>query len=223
MEKTCTLCNEVKSLDSFYASKSGSLGVASWCKSCWQIKNKANRAKNSAKAVDTSGPKVCATCGEEKPGAEFYRDKTKFDHLGRSCKDCTKEHRLSYYERNKEQIKARVSAYQKANPEVNARSRAKRKANGKRRLHDLKQNYGVTPEQYAEMLERAGGVCEICGRVPSEVSKKGPCVDHCHDTSKVRGILCAPCNMGIGHLRDDPDVLRKALEYLEHHSVESVI
>ena len=164
--------------------------------------------------------KTCKICGVRKFNDNFYVKDRKTERLDSKCKDCQKEISRKYYEENGKTVRERVYAYQKANPEVQARARAKRKANGKRRLADVRQNYGVSPEQYAEMLERAGGVCEICGRVPSEVSKKGPCIDHCHDSSKVRGILCAPCNMGIGHLRDDPEVLRKAIEYLETHSVQ---
>lgn len=223
MNKKCPDCGEVKPSDNFYKNKSAKDGLNSYCKGCWAVRARAQRDKTKNREVETPASKVCPSCGDDKPSSEYRSDKTKADHLSSSCSTCISARSRRYYEKNGESLRKKIYAYQKANPEVNARSRAKRKANGKRRLQDLKQNYGVTPEQYAEMLERAGGVCEICGRVPSEVSKKGPCVDHCHDTSKVRGILCAPCNMGIGHLRDDPGVLRKAIDYLEHHSVESVV
>lgn len=167
--------------------------------------------------------KKCSQCGANKDLGEFYVKDKKTGRLCAYCKECDKAKRKAYYEKNGDKVRARIRAYQKANPEVQARSVAKRRANGKRRLADVRQRYGVSEEQYAEMMERAGGVCEICGRVPSEVSKKGACVDHCHDSSKVRGILCAPCNSGIGSLQDDPAVLRKAIEYLETHSVHNVV
>lgn len=167
--------------------------------------------------------KTCKVCGREKFEDSFYVKDRKTGRLSGKCKDCQKEVSRKYYENNGEVMRERIYAYQKANPEVQARARAKRKANGKRRLQDIRQNYGVSPSQYAEMLERAGGLCEICGRVPSEVSKKGPCVDHCHDSGKVRGILCSPCNSALGGFRDDPEVLRKAIEYLETHAPKPVI
>ena len=223
MNKKCPDCGEVKSSNDFYKNKAARDGLNTYCKACWSVRAKAQRKKIKDAEVELPASKVCPSCSTEKPASEFRSDKTKADHLSSSCAECISSRSRSYYERNKDRIRANVKAYQKANPDVNARSRAKRRSNGKRRLADVKSKYGVTEEQYAEMLERAGGVCEICGRVPSEVSKKGACVDHCHDSSKVRGILCAPCNSGIGSLQDDPAVLRKAIEYLETHSVHDVV
>jgi hypothetical protein len=55
-----------------------------------------------------------------------------------------------------------------------------------------------------EMVE-----CEICG------DKDDLVIDHCHETNAYRGVLCRTCNMGIGHLKENKDVIRKALEYAE--------
>jgi hypothetical protein len=70
-------------------------------------------------------------------------------------------------------------------------------------------NYGLTEEDYQALLDRSGGLCEIC-RDPLD----SPNVDHCHATGRVRGLLCRACNTGIGHLKDDPAVLLAALNYL---------
>ena len=223
MNKKCPDCGEVKSSDDFYKNKAARDGLNTYCKVCWSVRAKAQRKKTKDAEVEPPASKVCPSCSTEKPASEFRSDKTKADHLSSSCAECISSRSRSYYERNKDRIRANVKAYQKANPETQARSVAKRRANGKRRLADVRQRYGVSEEQYAEMLERAGGVCEICGRDPVEVSKRGACIDHCHETGKVRGILCGPCNTGIGNLRDDPAVLRKALEYLETHSVHDVV
>lgn len=51
--------------------------------------------------------------------------------------------------------------------------------------------------------------CEICN------SKEDLVIDHCHDTKKVRGILCRFCNLGIGSLQENKEIIRKALEYAE--------
>lgn len=73
----------------------------------------------------------------------------------------------------------------------------------------IRRKYGLTPEQYADLLERQGGTCAICPRTtPLHV-------DHDHDTGAVRGILCGPCNRGVGLLGDDPNTLRAAAHYLE--------
>ncbi len=58
------------------------------------------------------------------------------------------------------------------------------------------------------------GRCAICG-VPAAEADEGVLeVDHCHDTGVVRGLLCGPCNRGIGNLGDSPELLRKATDYL---------
>lgn len=71
--------------------------------------------------------------------------------------------------------------------------------------------YKLTEDQYQEMFDRQGGMCANCLHLP------GVHVDHCHETGKVRGILCLDCNVGLGHFRDDPSLLRAAAEYLERH------
>ena len=69
-----------------------------------------------------------------------------------------------------------------------------------------------------EMLEKQGGVCAICGGSEPKDAGTGHrrrfAVDHCHETGRVRGLLCVNCNSGIGKLKDSPDLLRRALDYL---------
>lgn len=76
----------------------------------------------------------------------------------------------------------------------------------------------MTVVDYEFMLKSQNGVCAICGQ--SETKKTGNkidllSVDHQHTTSKIRGLLCSKCNVGLGNFRDDPKLLRKATEYLE--------
>jgi hypothetical protein len=77
-----------------------------------------------------------------------------------------------------------------------------------RREH-LRRNYDLTEEQVGAMRESQGGLCAICRAAPAVH------VDHDHATGTVRGMLCFPCNAAIGHLRDDPDTVRRAAAYLE--------
>jgi len=62
------------------------------------------------------------------------------------------------------------------------------------------------------MLAHQGGVCAICKRKPDK--GKPLCVDHCHVTGMVRGLLCHKCNMVLAFGNDDPDILRAAIAYL---------
>lgn len=80
----------------------------------------------------------------------------------------------------------------------------------------LSRKYGMTVEEYEELLRDQGGVCGICKRKPEDCTTDGRNlhVDHDHDTGAIRGVLCHNCNIGIGCLQDDPDLLRAALDYL---------
>lgn len=79
----------------------------------------------------------------------------------------------------------------------------------------LKSLYGLTPEQRAEMLVAQCGVCGVCGT--SDLSRGRWCVEHDHDTGKVRSIAHLNCNSGLGMFDDDPALLRAAAAYLEKH------
>ena len=64
---------------------------------------------------------------------------------------------------------------------------------------------------YDVLFRRQRGACAICKRR----SARTLCVDHCHATGKVRGLLCSKCNLGIGQLEDNPILVRAASAYLE--------
>lgn len=78
--------------------------------------------------------------------------------------------------------------------------------------------YGITRQEYEEMLEAQGDSCAICKTM--DIGRKGHThfhVDHDHVTGKVRGLLCDLCNRGLGYFKDDPFLLIKAGKYLESH------
>lgn len=79
-----------------------------------------------------------------------------------------------------------------------------------RRGYKLKFHYGITLADEARMLSSQGGLCASCRDTLATHH-----VDHCHATGKVRGLLCAKCNKGLGLFLDDPARLRAAAEYLE--------
>lgn len=81
------------------------------------------------------------------------------------------------------------------------------------RNNALKCNYGITLKEYNELLWKQGGRCAICRNI-LELGKRTH-VDHCHDTGRVRGILCHACNVGIGHFRHSPLLLKLAANYCE--------
>ena len=82
------------------------------------------------------------------------------------------------------------------------------------RKSKFKRHYGISLEQYDEMLENQGGGCAICGTTKPSERTKYFAVDHCHSTSKVRGLLCSKCNRGLGLFNDKPERLKAAAKYL---------
>lgn len=76
----------------------------------------------------------------------------------------------------------------------------------------MKRHYGITPDIYDAMEDAQGGVCAICGGTNRS---KRLAIDHCHSTGRIRGLLCAACNAGIGMFQDDPELLRAAAVYAD--------
>ena len=89
------------------------------------------------------------------------------------------------------------------------------------RHHDLKKNFGITLDQYTEMLLAQHGVCAICEK-PETATRNGKlkalAVDHDHETGELRELLCVECNTGLGKFKDSPDLLLRAAAYLESHA-----
>jgi len=80
------------------------------------------------------------------------------------------------------------------------------------RKYMYKSLYGISQEQYQAMVEKQGGNCAICQHPPKP--SKVLCVDHCHGTGKIRGLLCNTCNISIGMLGGITG-LELALDYLK--------
>lgn len=86
----------------------------------------------------------------------------------------------------------------------------------------LKHRYGITTAEYNALLATQHGVCAVCGKPPGADTtlphhwKSKLAVDHCHDTGKVRGLLCNGCNAGVGHLGTE-SVALAAARYLRLH------
>ncbi|WP_332835394.1 endonuclease VII domain-containing protein [Streptomyces jeddahensis] len=77
------------------------------------------------------------------------------------------------------------------------------------RVSYFKRKYGLTPDELEGLIAGQGGVCVIC------LSARPEHVDHCHETGRVRGVLCFSCNAALGQLKDQPDAMRRAAAYVE--------
>ena len=88
----------------------------------------------------------------------------------------------------------------------------------KRREYKLKKEYGIDIIKYKQLLLKQNEVCAICLRPEKTKHQSGKIktlsIDHNHKTGKIRGLLCHTCNVGIGLLNDDPEILDNAKNYL---------
>jgi hypothetical protein len=95
-------------------------------------------------------------------------------------------------------------------------------------VRNLRRNYQMTPEQFNELWATQNGKCGVCEVLmnPRGRDKDAACVDHNHATGEVRGLLCRGCNHGIGNLKDCPEVLEAAAQYLRskgHYSTSLIV
>jgi hypothetical protein len=88
------------------------------------------------------------------------------------------------------------------------------------RLKDLriKRKYGITIKDFNEMLEKQQGKCAICPhKFDEKIKSQNACIDHNHETGKIRGLLCRTCNRALGLFKDNPEILYNAATYLRSH------
>lgn len=154
--------------------------------------------------------KNCSKCNQQKPTSEYHKDKRNSDGLYGWCKTCACEKSMLYRQNNIEKVRENQRAARNKNPDA-----YKNKS--------LKYTFGITLDEYNELLEKQNYVCAVCNKPEKEIhpqSKKirNLNVDHCHETGKIRGLLCNSCNRGIGLLRDDPNLLFAAIQYLKRSS-----
>ena len=152
---------------------------------------------------------------DEKANDLANRDKIRAQRKAYELANCDKirARKKAYYLTNRDKMRARKKAYYLAHPE-------KFKAQGKayweslpggQRGYYFKRTYGLTQNDIDRLVAAQGGVCAICGKA---WTSQGPHVDHDHATGKVRGILCFRCNAALGHISDDPRIVRAMIDYL---------
>lgn len=158
--------------------------------------------------------KLCSKCKLEKTLDCFYNEKRYSYGKASICKDCKKSQcrnrarkKLST-EEGKILNQKRSTLYREAEPE-------KFKWSVKQATYK-KLGLSISKEEYDEMYSNQEGNCAICGNPPSGF-KKALCLDHCHDTLKIRELLCDSCNFGLGKFKDDVNILLKAVDYLRKH------
>ena len=143
-------------------------------------------------AAAAAATRWCTVCGQEKP-RDAYLSPT---HP--ACTECIRERDRKTYLATRDPTV------------IEETKRAIRRA-------DLRRKFGVTPEEVDALLAEQEGRCAGCRRELPE--GKGRHLDHNHETGKVRGWLCFPCNYALGLLRDDPKTLLRLVDYVHRPGI----
>jgi hypothetical protein len=138
--------------------------------------------------------KECKYCKETKAVSEFPKGKGYKDGIRPYCIPCRQDYERKSFHKNK---------HKRPYDYLADKDRKLQKA------------FGISYQEYLKMLEAQQGACAICGTTDTG-KRKAFAVDHCHDTGKIRGLLCSNCNTGIGNLRDNIKLLERAIEYLRN-------
>ena len=174
--------------------------------------------------------KICNKCKIEKDGSQFYKHVSNRDRLGSSCKKC-----LALYVKTPERKEAAAKYEQTPERKITqAKSNAKylKTPEGKEtranyeqtpeyklahRKSEIKYRYGITLEEYNDLLTSQNGGCAICKTKTPGGNGDHFHIDHDHVTGKIRGLLCHACNIGQGYFKDDPSLLIASANYLIKH------
>ncbi len=140
--------------------------------------------------------KKCTVCKEMLDYSHYHKLKISKDGYGYRCKKCDLAARHKYKEANRDRFRL-----------LN-------------RQQNLRIKFGMELEDYDKLLKDQDYSCAICKSPESYgVSTRGYShafsVDHCHETGKVRGLLCNNCNRGLGLLGDNLESIQKVVEYLK--------
>lgn len=158
--------------------------------------------------------KKCTHCKKEKPFTEYYPVANGVSGVRPRCKECMKFLEQKKYGENAE---FRWSKLSKQGIKLRTDPEHKAKHQESQRRWHLKKHYGLTQEMFDDMVLLQGGGCAICGTKQEDGNQKTRMVvDHCHQTKKVRGILCDLCNTAIGKFHDDVSKLENAIRYLKN-------
>jgi hypothetical protein len=152
--------------------------------------------------------KTCNTCKSEKNLSEFHKHSRTKDGAYPDCKICTALKNKEWYTSNKERHAAMSANWYAKN---------KTRATQKQQDWHYRSNYGISYEDFLALAEKQNNKCLICAIDLTFTGKKQTraVLDHDHDTGEIRGVLCSPCNTGIGLLKDSSNVLLSAYNYLK--------
>jgi hypothetical protein len=152
--------------------------------------------------------KRCPRCGEVRSFEAFgFSPHRRGGGIRSICRTChNRLQRERYAAAGEEGRKLAREAHRK----WVAKNRSRRREYERRR--GWRRHFGLSIEQFEQLVRKQGGGCAICAGKPPSGSVL--CVDHDHATGEIRGLLCGPCNIGLARFKDDPVLLKRAVSYL---------
>lgn len=150
----------------------------------------------------------CNNCKTAKPASEFQTD-TAGKFRGRQCRTCQNAKWRTYSKGIRDRINKAEKNWSQNNPDKMKKNNRTKRRNKKLKL------WGLTHDDLQKTFELQKGLCAIC--VNREISLGGGWnthLDHDPITNRFRGILCRVCNTGLGHFKDDHQLLQRAIIYL---------
>jgi hypothetical protein len=165
------------------------------------------------------GKRPCTVCGETKPLDDFSKHPKGMAGRLSWCKVCGNAKARERYNQNRDLC---CSRRRESKREYDQRRYAEMIERGEKPKRDpikaknsyLLRNYGISYEQYLQLLESQNHECAICGAQESDRKGGDLVVDHCHSSGKVRGMLCQKCNLMLGNANDCIGTLEQAVLYL---------
>ena len=155
------------------------------------------KINNEIEAIEAGLKKKCSKCSLIKSRSEFYNSKNTKDGLHNQCKECVREYQ------SRSDFK-----------EVQRKYRNSKKGKQSFRKAALKFKYNIEPRDLEDLHKKHDNKCAICRVSVRDIRHSSLCVDHDHNTGRIRGLLCEKCNFGIGYFQDDIELLQAAIEYL---------
>src|SRR5215470_1693407 len=190
--------------------------AASWRSPPWSIFRERHRRRSSGPATEFPATSDFVMSGGKPSSAEYERRRKRDNEYRRKRYAKNAEYRARilaaahrYYAAHKTEICTRSRLRWAIDPEFRARVLVYQ---SKYRRTYLLRRYGITLEEYDRLLALQNGVCAICEQKPK--GRRFLCVDHCHRTGRVRGLLCTRCNVAIGLFEDNPEYTEATTVYL---------
>jgi hypothetical protein len=126
---------------------------------------------------------------------------------GRTCTTCGEFKPISEF-----QLERNINSFEG----ISVRSKCRPCNEFRKYKRFIKKAYGISYEDYLQLLERQNFGCAICQSKVANNKRTSDklFIDHCHETGKVRGLLCSRCNHALGQFDDRADLLQNAISYL---------